>query len=339
MSLWGHTGMITVQLHAGELKNYFLKVSKALYYICESGGLLPQARTYTPSAIHQTASLGDTGQAMMRGEFESLRAMHAVSPTIVPEPYAWGNYSSSPSSSSTAEKGEETYYLLTEFREVGQQPPDPARFAARIAELHKTSVSPTGKFGFHTTTCHAKLRQITDCWEDSWAVLYRQQLAHMLRLDEEKHGAWPEFALVSQLVLDKVIPRLLEPLQAGGRSIKPCLVHGDLWDENTATDAATGEPFVFDAGAFYAHNEYEIGNWRAVRHRLSDRVYVESYLREFPPSEPGEFLEWPKRYGCGVSDADCTRWTAEEWDDRNLLYSLRFDLGCAILIPCSQRQV
>ena len=24
---------------------------------------------------------------------------------------------------------------------------------------------------------------------------------------------------------------------------------------------------------------------------------------------------------------------AEEWDDQNLLYSLRFDLGCAIIIP------
>lgn len=29
-----------------------------------------------------------------------------------------------------------------------------------------------------------------------------------------------------------------------------------------------------------------------------------------------------------------------EWDDRNLLYSLRFDLGTAILIPgCNMRQV
>jgi hypothetical protein len=33
------------------------------------------------------------------------------------------------------------------------------------------------------------------------------------------------------------------------------------------------------------------------------------------------------------------RLTGEEWDDRNLLYSLRYDLGTAILIPgCELRQ-
>lgn len=31
--------------------------------------------------------------------------------------------------------------------------------------------------------------------------------------------------------------------------------------------------------------------------------------------------------------------TEEEWDDRNLLYSIRFDLATAILIPCNQRQM
>jgi fructosamine-3-kinase len=214
---------------------------------------------------------------MMHGEYESLKAIHAVSPAMVPEPYAWGKYD-----------GRETYFLLAEFREVGKQPPDSARFTERLAEMHKKSVSPTGKFGFHITTCHATLPQITDCWEESWAVLYRKQLAHMIKLDEEKHGEWPEFKIVCQLVLDKVVPRLLEPLQSGGRSIKPCLVHGDLWDENTATDDANGEPFVFDAGSFYAHNEYEIGNWRAVRHRLSVAPYKENYKRVFEASEPSK---------------------------------------------------
>jgi hypothetical protein len=34
----------------------------------------------------------------------------------------------------------------------------------------------------------------------------------------------------------------------------------------------TGEPFVFDGSAFYAHNEYELGNWRTPRHRLSSKT-------------------------------------------------------------------
>lgn len=110
----------------------------------------------------------------------------------------------------------------------------------------------------------------------------------MVKLDTEKNGDWAEFLRVSNLVLDKVIPRLLEPLQSEGRSIKPCLVHGDLWDENAATDGLTGEPFIFDAGSFYVHNEYEIGNWRAARHRLSRKVYVENYKRNFPEAVPSQ---------------------------------------------------
>jgi fructosamine-3-kinase len=151
---------------------------------------------------------------MILGEYESLEAIHAVSPNLVPEPYGWGKY----------DDGSDTYFLLAEFREVGKQPPDSAKFTKRLAEMHKKSQSPTGKFGFHVTTCHAKLPQVTDCWEDSWAALYRKQLAHMIELDEAKHGEWLEFKMVCRLVLDKVIPRLLEPLQSDGRSIKPCLV-------------------------------------------------------------------------------------------------------------------
>ncbi|KAF2652417.1 hypothetical protein K491DRAFT_706427 [Lophiostoma macrostomum CBS 122681] len=282
MSLWGHTAKVLAQLPSGEPKNYFLKM----------------------------VSLESAGRLMIEGEFASLKAIHTVSPEFVPEPYAWGRCN---------QDLPETYFLLTEFREVGEQPPDPIKLTAGLADLHKRSVSPTGKFGFHKQTCHAYLPQMTNLWEESWSVLYQKQLAHLVKLHDERHAddALSEFQHVCRLTIEKVIPRLLEPLQSEGRSIKPCLVHGDLWDENTATDAETGEPFIFDAGSFYAHNEYDIGNWRSARHRLSNRVYVDNYKKHYPISEP-----------------------ENEWDDRNLLYSLTFDLGAALLIPgCNLRQV
>ncbi|KAI1259687.1 Fructosamine kinase-domain-containing protein [Xylariaceae sp. FL1019] len=283
MSLWGQTAQVIAELPDGKRQAYFLK----------------------------TISIGDTGRVMMQGEFESLKAIHHVSPELAPMPYAWGKFEC------TSPREPDTYFLLAQFREIGEQPPNPLKFTARLAEFHKKSASPTGKFGFHITTCHAKLPQITDIWVDSWEELYKRQLAHMIEMDEEKHGEWPEFQRLCKLTIDKVIPRLLGPLQSDGRTIKPCLLHGDLWDENTATDMDTGEPFIFDAGSFYGHNEYEIGNWRSARHRLSDKMYVKNYKRNFPVSEP-----------------------EDEWDDRNLLYSLRYDLGAAILIPgCNQRQI
>ena len=216
---------------------------------------------------------------MCEGEFESMKAINAVSPTFAPRPWAWGKY-----------KSKESYFIIADFREVGEQPPDPVKFTVGLAELHKNSISPTGKFGFHTTTCHGTIPQVTNTWEYSWEKLYRRQLSHMFAIDLEKHGKWPEFEYLCHLTLTKVIPRLLGPLQSEGRNIKPCLLHGDCWDENTATDMETGQPFVFDAGSFYGHNEYETGNWRAPRHRLSSRLYMRNYKRNFPVSEPGEYI-------------------------------------------------
>lgn len=65
-------------------------------------------------------------------------------------------------------------------------------------------------------------------------------------------------------VCELVIPHLLSPSRLKdsitGHPIKPCLVHGDLLIGNTGTDTAIKEPVVYDPAAFYAHNEYKLGN-------------------------------------------------------------------------------
>ena len=86
---------------------------------------------------------------------------------------------------------------------------------------------------------------------------------------------------------------------------------------NTALDQKTGNAFVFDVCSFYAHNEYDTGNWRAPRHRLSHRIYIREYKSRYPVSPP-----------------------EDDWDARNILYSLTFNIGNAIYIPgSSQRQI
>ena len=110
---------------------------------------------------------------MCEGEFESLKAMHAVVPTFIPIVYAWGPLKKGPG-----------YFLLAEFREVGQQPPDPPKLTMRLAELHKNSESPTGKFGFHVTTCHGNLPQYVG-WEESWTVMFSKILSRAMDLDQE----------------------------------------------------------------------------------------------------------------------------------------------------------
>ncbi len=152
--------------------------------------------------------------------------------------------------------------------------------------MHKKSRSPTGKFGFHMRTCHARIAQAVDFWDDSWCAVFTSHLSHVVDL-ARPILEWPEFNAVADLVIKNVVPRLLLPLQEEGRTLKPCLVHGDCWDGNTAMDAQTGAPFIFDVCAFYAHNEYDIGNWRAPRHRLSREPYVSNYKDHFEVSPPG----------------------------------------------------
>lgn len=258
---------------------------------------------------------------MCEGEFESLKAMHAVVPSFIPIVYGWGALKKGPG-----------YFLLAEFREIGQQPPDPTKLTLRLAELHKNSISPEGKFGFHVTTCHGNLPQYVG-WEENWTVMFSRILSRAMDIDEKKFGRWPEFTAVRQLLFDHVIPCLLNPLQSNERTIKPCLIHGDIWDENCADDMGTGEPFAFDAGSLYAHNEYEIGYWRPPRHRLSNRMYIRAYKKHFPVSEPSKLSDTLFESIMALTVP------AEDWDARNLLYSIRFNISCSVLIPSSGQRL
>ena len=74
------------------------------------------------------------------------------------------------------------------------------------------------------------------------------------------HGSDEEMRHLHTIIVEKVIPRLLRPLETGGNEIQPCLVHGDLWDGNTSTNARTNEPLIFDGSSIYAHNECEVVN-------------------------------------------------------------------------------
>ena len=74
-------------------------------------------------------------------------------------------------------------------------------------------------------------------------------------LEELQHGHDEDMVQLRTLIINKAIPRLLRPLETGGRSIAACLVHGDLWDGNTGVDRKTGKPVIFDACSLYAHHE------------------------------------------------------------------------------------
>ncbi|KAJ5845170.1 hypothetical protein N7534_008839, partial [Penicillium rubens] len=222
---------------------------------------------------------GELGMITCRGEYESLKSIYSVC-AHTPAPVGWGRYT---------EDNIDYSFLLVEFLAFQKQvsPADAKNLAASLAELHLKSQSPTGKFGFHVPTCHTRNVQAVDLWTDSWCELFSSHLSRIIS-HAQTAFMWPEFDHLGKLVLSKVVPALLLPLQTDGRSIKPCLVHGDCWDGNTAT-GEDGRAFFFDVASFYAHNEYDLGNWRAPRHAVSDPAYTDAYKALIPVSEPGVY--------------------------------------------------
>lgn len=124
-----------------------------------------------------------------------------------------------------------------------------------IKKLHETSASPTSRFGFYVTTIFGP-PPTDNTWTDSWGGgdftrEFRSSVAYA-HLPLRNNA---EFAELADEFITTVIPPLLRHLKTGGRSIKPTLCFGDLWDANVRADALANRPFLYDPCCFYGHNE------------------------------------------------------------------------------------
>ncbi|PGH08851.1 hypothetical protein AJ79_05856 [Helicocarpus griseus UAMH5409] len=146
-------------------------------------------------------------------------------------------------------------------------------------------------------------------WEDSWEVFFAKNLKMAFKLEEDARGHEPEFDELVPVIFNRVIPRLLRPLESNGRTVKPSLVHADLWFANSGVDVTTGKSLVFDACCFYAHNEYKFGQWRPVCNRFGDE-YIAEYRK-------------------AADDIP----TQEDFEGRLDLYKLRFNTHVSALFP------
>ncbi|KAK8103674.1 uncharacterized protein PG998_010707 [Apiospora kogelbergensis] len=181
---------------------------------------------------------------MAEAEYEGAKALFEVIPDNVAAPLAWGSLRADPTKS----------FFLTWFRNLRDSSPPTAQLLAVLKKMHTTSVSPTGKFGFHVTTWFGPPPMVNN-WTNSWEEYFGRQFRADMAFVQRVFGADPELVELTDQFIDKVVARLLRPLQTGGRNIKPSLCHGDLWDGNVQIDADTQQPIIFDAVCFYGHNE------------------------------------------------------------------------------------
>ncbi|KAK5745506.1 hypothetical protein LTR17_001376 [Elasticomyces elasticus] len=119
----------------------------------------------------------------------------------------------------------------------------------------------------------------------------------------EKLARLHHLEALEQRISPHVIPRIIGSLEREGRAVRPFLIHADLWEGNTGYSIEDNAVYIFDSGAYYAHNEMDIGDWRCHYNKIHDEVYTETYLRHNDPSEP-----------------------KEEWDDRNRMYSIYYNV-------------
>lgn len=123
-----------------------------------------------------------------------------------------------------------------------------------LAELHTRGRSPDGKCGSEVPTYKGTIPQYTN-WHGTWEEAFHHSMKWFVYAEEQSQGPDEETRELCSGLFEKVIPRLLRPLETGGRQIRPRLIHGDLWSGNTSTNIDTNLPVVYDGACLYAHDE------------------------------------------------------------------------------------
>jgi protein-ribulosamine 3-kinase len=282
---------------------------------------------------------------MAEGEYASMHALYSVAPDMVPQPLGWG----------TLEADANSHFFLCEYVDLAEEVPDPISLCKKLADLHRKSIamSPNGMFGFEVTTCNGTFPQ-DNRWNESWEAFFAQQMEGAFEAEQEVHGLSEDYQRLLPALYEKVIPRLLRPLETGENTLKPALTHGeniiteicimlmvksgDLWDGNVSfhvetdesdslahdvvtsmdvegltdlgptstTPAHFGDTMNVSSPSIAAEKRIltvrrivdDLHNWRATRFKIR-KTFVKEYFKNFPMSPP-----------------------QEDWDDRNLLYSM-----------------
>ncbi|KAK7973044.1 hypothetical protein PG988_007178 [Apiospora saccharicola] len=148
---------------------------------------------------------GDLGMSILRGEYHGAKAIHKFTPEGIPRPVAWGTYSSDPN----------THFYLCDQAPSGQ-------FA--VTGL-------PGRFGFQVMTHEGSMYQDVT-WCMTWEEFFQRRLQSFVDQEVVVQGPSEELDEILPRFMDKVIPRLLRPLTTHGRSLRPALLHGDIWCGN-----------------------------------------------------------------------------------------------------------
>ena len=178
---------------------------------------------------------GPERRAMFEAEASALAEIAATGTVRVPAPVCWGANS-------------DASWLVLEHIELAHAGPGSMEQLGRnLAALHRVAQSEFGWIADNTIGATPQINTRCRDWIGFWR---ERRLGFQLALAAKKRAPSSLLAKGEHLAHD------FAPLLAGC-TLKPVLLHGDLWSGNAGFDAR-GTPVVFDPAAYYGHHEADL---------------------------------------------------------------------------------
>ena len=151
---------------------------------------------------------------------------------------------------------------LTDWYHLGQQ----------LAHMHKNSSH--GQFGWQHDNFIGDTLQPNQ-WQSNWRTFFAEQrIAWQLQLLHEKSIKFGDIDHITQVCHDVLLHH----------KVKPCLVHGDLWQGNMGFSDHT--PIIFDPACYYGDREVDIAMTELFGQLPAD--FYHGYQEEFPLTQSYE---------------------------------------------------
>ncbi|UPQ97484.1 fructosamine/ketosamine-3-kinase [Chloropicon primus] len=224
---------------------------------------------------------------MFRGEYEGLNAMNGTGTVGVPRAFHYDDLYGSGKGS----------WILMEFVDLSGRL-DQAELGLKLGLMHMADPVVASRddededededeeesrpFGFFVDNSIGATPQPND-WTADWVEFYREKrLWHQLKLTGDT-----KLLRLGETALE----RLDEVFSPVAGSVRPSILHGDLWSGNVAADRA-GNPVIYDPACYYGHHEAEFGmSWCA---SFTDRFW--GAYEDVVPKEPAGYGERRQLY-------------------------------------------
>jgi fructosamine-3-kinase len=140
----------------------------------------------------------------------------------------------------------ENYVLMEFIDSKTPSPQDQHLLGKQLAQLHQTS---SNYFGFEFDNFIGSLPQNNNS-HDNWTDFYiEERLAPQIKMAINKGSFLPSEAPSIQLMKSNTSKYF--------NTVKPSLLHGDLWSGNYLI-ASNGTPYLIDPATYYGHSEVDI---------------------------------------------------------------------------------